>query len=562
MVNMYFKTKVFLFLAIFVVFNVPLFAQEAEDLPDDPIYVIDPPREDLPDDPVYVIDPPREVLPDDPIYTIDPPREDLPDDPVYVIDPPREVLPDDQIYIINSFAFKIDGYTRPFALIYKGDLVTGEEIRGLSNLEKYVQDKTQILYNERVLESVNIEYFIRQMRGDGKYPVDLVIYAKDTWNIVAIPRPRYDSNSGFDITIKARDYNFLGTMNALRLDLGYTYDEEGRSSFLFMLDSNIPFRLFGLNWNLKSVNDFYYRPDVELPFYYKNTSGLSVEIPFKHTVITTGFNEMLYLNEENPDSVKYLYGDFQEGLYMSSNPYISWRIPFGFEVGQYGELAYTPTVQAVFYHEFSRWPLTENRKGPLLSFYHSLGFSRIDWIDNFLRGYSVVLLNSNSFAFYNIKNDLQAFIATVLASATGHFIFTDFFGVSTRLMYRQFFFFENGYENAGDVLRGILDKDIRADFMFSLNLDLNFKALRFKPSIWFNNQKLRLFDFDLHLIPIIDAAIGMFYSQNILLSGGCEIIIFPDFFRSLFLRISFGLNLSEYPGKNKYELFFGTELHY
>ena len=496
--------------------------------------------------------------------------EDLPDDSVDAINSPREVLPDDSIYVINSFVFNIDGYTRPFALVNKGDLIAGEEIRGLSNLEKYVADKTQLLYNERVLDSVSIEYFIGQLREDEKYPVDLVFYVRDTWNIVAIPRPKYDSNSGWDITLKARDYNFLGTMSPLRLDLGYIYDEERRSSFLFMLDSNIPFRFLNLNWNFKFVNDFSYRPDVRLPFYYKNTTGLSAEFPLGQTVITAGFNEGLSLNEENPDSDKDLYGEFQEGLFMSSSPYISWKIPFGVEIGEWGELVYTPRIQADFNHEFSQWPLNENRKGPFLTFNHRFGFARVDWIDNFLRGFDVEIYNSNKYDFFKMKNSGQEpFSANIKVTGIGHFIIADFFGVSTRLMYRQWFLYENGYEDAGDVMRGILDKNIRADIMFSLNLDLPFKVLRFKPSKWLNNQKLRLFDFDLHLIPVFDAAVfndpfdnSEFSFENFLFSGGFEVIIFPDFFRSLFLRVSLGFNLKEPGKKDNFEIFFGTDLHY
>jgi len=481
----------------------------------------------------------------------------------------EDAINEESIFVINSFVFNIDGITRQYALINKGDLAAGEEISGLVNLEKYITDKTQLLYNERVLDSVNIEYFIGQMGEDGKYPVDLVIYVKDTWNIVAIPRPQYSSNTGFDITIKARDYNFLGTMSPLRLDLGYRYDEEGRNYFLFMLDINIPFRFINLNWNFKFVNDFSYRPDVELPFFYKNTTGLAIDFPFGQTTITAGFDEALYLNDENSDNNKAIYGNFQEGLYMSSIPYISWKIPI-VDIGQWGELFYTPKIQAVFNHEFSQWPLGENRKGPFLSLNHSLGFARVDWIDNFLRGFNVGINNSNNFDFYKLENGGQAeYNASLNLSGIGHFKITDFFGVSTRLMYRQWFFYDNGYEDAGDVLRGILDKDIHADFMFSLNLDLPFKVLRFKPSMWFNNQKLRIIDFELHLIPIFDMALfhdsadnSSFDSDNVLFSGGIEAIIFPDFFRSLFLRLSFGFNFSDLSNENNYEIFIGTNLFY
>jgi len=476
-------------------------------------------------------------------------------------------IQDDSVYVINSFAFNIDGYTRPYALINKGDLITGLEITGLSNLEKYILEKRQLLYNERVLDSVNIEYSLGQMREDGKHPVDLVVYVKDTWNIVALPRPRYSSNSGFDITIKARDYNFLGSMSPLRLDLGYTYNIEGQNFFLFLLDLNFPFRLLNLNWDVKFVNDFSYRPDMELPFFYKNTTGLSVEFPFYQTLITAGFDESLYLNDENSDNDKPLYGDFQEGLYLSSVPYISWRIPFGIEIGQWGELVYNPRIQAVFNHEISGWPLSENRKGPFLSLNHSLGFSRVDWVDNFMRGFDVRIYNSNKFDFYEINSSGQTkYNSYINVHGIGHFKISDFFGVSSPLMYRQWFFYDNNYENAGNVLRGVLDNDVCADFMFSFNLDLSFKVLRFKPSIWFDNSKLRLFDFELHLIPVFDAAL---YHEpyndgplDFLFAGGLEAVVYPDFFRSLFLRLSFGFNLLDISNKNNLEIFIGTDLFY
>jgi len=143
-------------------------------------------------------------------------------------------------------------------------------------------------------------------------------------------------------------------------------------------------------------------------------------------------------------------------------------------------------------------------------------------------------------------------------------------------------------ERAGDVLRGIIDKDYSSDYMLSLNLDLPVRAIRFKPSNWFNNPKMRVFDFDLHLSPVLDVALAQYYGKpnknspetaysfdikDILVGSGLEFTVFPDFFRSLFLNVSFGFDIfspKEYPIKDnkrpeiiqRLELFFGTELHY
>jgi hypothetical protein len=458
----------------------------------------------------------------------------------------------DSVFVINSFDINIKGTTNPYAVIYKAELKKGEEINGLAQLEKYIADKKQLLSNERILETVSIDYTTGEASESGKIPVDLVINIVDTWNIIIIPYPKYSSNSGLELTIKARDYNFLGTMNPLKLDLGYKYDEEQRNSIFFELDSYTPFTAFGFNWYFKFFHSFYWRPDTEQPYYYMNITGLSMELPVKSTTVTFGFDESILFNEENSDFDKPFYGSFQDGLYMSSNPYISWKIPTGIEIGYYGDLVYTPKISAVFNHEFPQWPLAEIRKGPVLTFDHNLGFNRVDWIGNYRRGFDVFAYNSFSFNFYKMAEDVQPWEIDMTFSGTGHFIITGIFGISTRLMYRQWFFLEGGYREAGDALRGVLDKAISADSMLSLNLDFPVKAFSFLPSVCLGNQKFRFFDFDFHFSPIIDMALYndpmnkiSFNFRNILVSGGLELIVFPAFMRSLYLRLSLAWNFVE-----------------
>jgi hypothetical protein len=442
-----------------------------------------------------------------------------------------------------------------------------------------LQDKTQLLYNERVLESVSADYAIGPPRDDGKFPVDVTITAKDTWNIVAIPQPKYSSNTGFDITLKARDYNFLGTMTPLKIDIGYSHDEKKQNSFFLMLDSNIPFTAYGLNWNIKFYNDFIYRPDTEKPFYYGNTTGLSVELPVSFTFITLGLNESFISNEENndiylkgkaaEDIYKLEYGDFQNGFYMLTNPYISWKIPLGVDAGGFGEVVFTPGVSAKLTHEFSEWPLDEIRKGPVLSFTQNLGFNRVDWIGNFRNGLDVSVYNSLNYNFFKAKNEKKPWTEEITFSAIGHKKITGFLGVSANLMYRQWLYYDYGYTLAGDALRGIIDNGIFADYMLSLNMDLPFKLFNFTPSVWLDSPKLRIFNFEFFLAPFIDLALYKdpvkeieFDIKNTAVTGGFEVIVFFEFFRSLFIRASIGWDVSEYKKKRPYELYIGTDFHY
>ena len=204
----------------------------------------------------------------------------------------QAVLPEsDQLYVITAFEFDIKGRTRPSALIYKGEFKLGETFKGLANLDKYVRDKTQILVNQRMLkDNASVTYAIGEQAEDGSYPVTLTISTEDSWNIIALPRPRYKSDTGLDLSIRARDYNFLGTMNPLRINLGYKYDEEKRSSFQFDVLSNMPFNAFGYHWEVKFYNSFDYRPMVEEPYFYQNVTGLSMEVPFRKTTFTFGFD--------------------------------------------------------------------------------------------------------------------------------------------------------------------------------------------------------------------------------------------------------------------------------
>jgi hypothetical protein len=486
-----------------------------------------------------------------------------------------DIYSDESIFIINYFNYNVKGRTLPFVLNIKTELKTGEEIKGKTNFDKFIKDKRQLLINERVLkDNVRIEYAIGEMTEDGKYPVDLEIYVEDTWNIIALPYPKYSSNYGLELTIKARDYNFLGSMEALRVDIGYRYNQYGQSSFSLMLDSGLPFQALGLNWFFDFDNYFDYRPDMSLPFYLRNRTAISLDIPIKHTTFTLSFAESFIFNDENMESDIPLYGEFQEGLYLSSVPSISWKIPLGLEIGEYDELTYNPEIFAVFNHELPSWPLSDNRIGPILAFNHILYFGRINWIGNFREGIQAEIYNSYSYNFHyaNNKNDINNFEPWEYYYAmgvVGHFIFIeDRLGFSSRLSHRHWL--KSSDEYSGDFLRGVYDNDVNAEFIITLNLDLQIRALRIKAYEWFPESKLmRAFGFDLHINPVIDCAFYKhplkeisFERENFLLGAGFETIIYPHSFRSMFFRISTAWDFSDISKRTPIELFLGMELHY
>jgi len=483
----------------------------------------------------------------------------------------------DRLYIIAAFEFDIRGRTRSSALIHNAELRVGEELHGRADLEEYIRDRTQVLTNMRVLrDTVEISYSVGERREDGAYPVTLMIRVEDSWNIIALPVPYYDTNDGLDLTVRARDYNFLGTMSPLRIDLGYQRDPDGRNSFELMIDSSIPFTAWGYRWNFLFENVFQYRPESYEPFFFRNTTGISVELPFRTTTLTVGFDESFILNQENPRAHRVPGGEgpwysipenFQRGPYMSSRLFASWRIPTGLTTARFGELTYTLSPSITFNHELPNWPLHDFRRGPFANFSHSLGFGRTDWHGNYRSGLSVSLSNSFSYDFFRYDRIQDPFHATLFFSGSSHFIVSRFLGFSARIQSRRWFFFDGrGYhDNAGDVLRGIADRALQADYMLSLNTNFPLRALVFTPSRWLNNNSLRLFDFEFHVSPMLD--IAMFddpvTGRDVAAAGGLEFIVFPEVMRALFLRLSIGVNVLEalntrsIPGGNNREISLG-----
>jgi hypothetical protein len=408
-------------------------------------------------------------------------------------------------YYIRDFIFHITGFTRQSAIIYNAELAPGERITGSANLEKYRERKSQVLRNFRALDSVEILCIVGEIEENGFTPVDLDIIIKDSWNIIALPKPQYDDNTGFELTLKARDSNFLGSLNPLRVDFGYTLDEEhiwdfSKGSFNIMVDSDLPFRFMGYNWNLNFDNTVSYIYDE--PFFYRNTTGLSIEVPVSFTTATFGIEQNFILNERNDgffsgnldeNDFKLAYGDYFEALYGISGVYTSWKIPTGIEAGGYGDLVYTPRLTARIPYSFNS-EMDYLRNGFSVTVSQKFGFERVDWLDNYREGMDVYIENPNTFNFdRNGWTD-----SSIILSATVHKKIASFFGISGRLRYQHWFYQHRewtegaysfstaaGYRNGGDVLRGVLDKDLKTDYMLSLNLDFPLQALGFLPSTWF-----------------------------------------------------------------------------
>jgi hypothetical protein len=483
---------------------------------------------------------------------------------------------DDTIYVIRLIDYSVNGRTLPSALRYHGELKLGEYIQGSRNLARYVRRKAQLLMNQRALEFATIAYSFGDPEEDGAVPVFLLVVSRDSHNFIIFPKPLISSNTGLDITLKARDYNFLGTLNPLRIDLGYALDNSTSNkwydrnvtegTFTLFLDTDIPVRLFDLDFVIDFDNEFKFSKE---NIFYKNTAGLSVEVPVSFTTATFGFAQTTTVNEDNADVYEFtgfdpaLYDRF-ERTFTASELYASWKIPTGIVVGEFGDLSYTPRLSGeIKYRPGSvNWDPGYLRRGFVNTLTNTIGFDRIDWIENYRRGLAAYLEYGVS---YNYSKEKWG---TGLAmEATGHLPITSFFGISGQFRFNHVILGDTN-SVAGEVLRGVSDKNIHADTMASLNIDFPFRVLTFLPSQRFNNSKFHFFDFEMHVSPIVDLALRWDeYNSGAIpeAAAGVEVILFPFYMRRVFIRMSVAFNLKDIIQTGKvddWEYFIGLDHHF
>jgi len=477
------------------------------------------------------------------------------------------------VYYIRDINYQVQGITRPFALANAAELRIGQEIAGDAALAAYVKEKTQLLLNERVLEDARIEYTIAAADADGRIPVLLSVAVDDTWNIIALPYFQYDSSDGLEFSLKARDYNFLGTMQPLKIDFGYVLEKDpmDRMAFdegtLFVdITSDTPFVLYGRDANLEFDNFIGYTSDYG--FEYENTTGLSVSWPIKATTLTVGVFQGLSVNEENDADFQEAYGvRYEDYWYLSNWLAAEWEIPTGIVVDGLGQLSYIPGAELKLKYR-PGGEIGPEREGPTATFSQALEFGRVDWVGNYRRGLEAVLENENEYNLYH-----ESWDRSLSAEITGHYPLSSFFGVSGKLT--GAWFFDQADDKAAEILRGIINDSVSADYALYLNADFPLRVIRFVPYEWFGRRWMRVFQFEQQWTPFVDVGLledpvnhTTMKLEDALVSGGLEVVTFPLFMRSFFIRISLGFNLRQawetgsVPDGDGREIFIGLGHHY
>lgn len=474
-------------------------------------------------------------------------------------------------YVIRSVDFKVQGRTLPFVLMQKIEAdgpVIGKSFDDEASLDGYIEDRRQVLVNNRVLASVAASRDIAPGAAGGS-DAAVVYSVVDTWNLVALPEPKYDSNKGLTLYVKARDYNFAGSMQTLILNLSYVSDTASNKSFEVATTFNLPFQALGAIWTLGVSEDFQVWTDGTLRS--GSTAGLTYGLP------GLGFPASVTAAQ----SLNYNADAFQDAAagndpwFLGESLSFNATIPLRLRAGSLGQINYGPALSVAQ----NWWPTSSlevyGRPGLSINATNGLGAGRVDWIGNMQRGANVQFSSANS---YNIQ--YQDFIWTLSASVADYATWDRRLGLAAKLSTRVRAMGHFPADNLGDLgseLRGVLDSRATGVAGLYANLSLPVKLFDFPAHLLIKKNWL---DFELQVQPFLDAGLvdpawgAACGSDWLWASGGLEFLVFPAAMRSFIIRASVGWDLgsvvqtrsltsaSPRDGRSPYEIYFGTGLAY
>ena len=255
-------------------------------------------------------------------------------------------------HIIDHFDITIDGVTRENALLREMDLKEGQVFASREEALQAVEEQKQELINTRVFNIVEMDLEELSREGDiSRYKAN--VFLDDTWTIIPFPYPKYDSNTGFRIGMKFFYDNALGSLNnfylGMNLDLEF---EEGK--------------LNPGNWTFNPQLNEVKIGDKEYNFGIMQQFSETTKKDSDGTVL----EEYSYYNSEFSVDTRFNLGN---DYFYKISP------SFGFNYGYDGD----GYEEEAFY----------------MTFGHSGGYSKVDWIKNFREGYSLSAGNDISFKY-------------------------------------------------------------------------------------------------------------------------------------------------------------------
>ncbi len=454
-------------------------------------------------------------------------------------------------FVIRELEYKIDGKTRENVLSNYLDIKSGDSFASENDLQLYLDDKLQLINNQRSLAGGEIKTtYTKDSQNPGRSFVDLEVNVRDTWNYILLPYAKYDSNEGITISLKGRNYNFLGSMETLKLNLDYLLTNDIESEYSLNGGFDLPFYLWGFNWKF-GFDENLTLSQLQLFQAYTKTS-ISVDIPLNKLIWQASVNQEYYLNKDGETDA--------DGYYLRNAASFCSSIPTGLNLPLLGELSYSPGIRTSYaYKPFDN--LSEDRRGFEIGVINGVIAGRINWQGNFRDG---AAFSFDQDLRYNFTRGL--WLSNLDTEFQFHKTF-DWGGFSSRI--KGFYLYNSTDTDIGEPIRGILNSRLDGNAAVFVNLDLPVKMW-----IWFLERW-----FEGHISPFFDYALvkpenGNFSLNEGWYSGGLEGFVFLKAARAIYLRMSLGVDLQAIfsgaslgdsaprDGAQIYTIFIGLGHHY
>lgn len=464
-------------------------------------------------------------------------------------------------YQIENVEYIINGFTKEAPLADKIQVDKKRIFYSQEEFEAYISELNTEFHNMRTIESHEISFEFLEPKNN-IIPVKLKIYVKDTWNIIALPYPSFDSNKGFEFKLKLKDFNFLGRLEPFTIDLIYNKDNNDKSSFSLGSKFALPFYVDPVKLVLFNEAGLSINQDKEFGLNIETGLSASHKLGVDWITLTAGITQSIDISASPSEKDYYLTNGFYTSLVFDI-----------YKDQTLGTIKWTP-----YFGIDGNWKFTkitkENKKGLNINWSHSFGMGKVNWINNFRQGFTVNIDNSYKYNTYKKGNvDVSFNLQT-----KGFYSFLERVGLYGRFDFFYNLFGKTSSEHTGKILRGILNKRIETDTAFSFNFDVPIKIGVFKWEEITGVEWTRFFGFELHITPFFDMALvhdkntDTYYNpKHGWYSGGFEIIMYPIKMRSIYARISYGHDLREIKNKDGYakrdgkpvsEIFIGIGLHY
>lgn len=495
-------------------------------------------------------------------------------------------------YRIAGVHYDILGITKEYAIQRNIEIDTSRVFHSYEELHLYIKDLEQQFSNQRVFSTslVNLSYDLEEQSEIT--PVHIHVFTADSKHLLIVPYPKYDSNTGVTLKLKAKDTNFLGTMNTMNADLNFfsgnnnELDEyQTKLGLSFSYDYPFNIRKIKSSWNNSLSFDYVFgksRPE------FNFSTGFTFILPYQKLSFSLTLTQSIVQNLD--------YTKYNDELYFTESAVFAVPVTLQ-KIDNWGNVTWTPAVSYVFNWDHDGIaPENTALSSPLLSFQHTISTSRVNWIGNFRDGLSATAGQSIA---YNFQTD--QIIPKVWGELIGYKAAFKYVGFSGRI---YAFAITNGKEKIGSKLRGIRDevtyqysvlKALEVPVGVVLNFDMPIHVISTDWTGWtariFGEESkvtkalhfMRYLDFELQLSPFVDFALTKNAVTGRLLDirdgfycAGIEAIVFPNKWRSIEVRASLGVDVGRKVLKkvssklfddswrtgSSYELYIGIGLHY